>query len=111
MLPHSPPLPVAATYELATKTLQVTFDRPLVPGLSAAGNWQYRQAGLPPTNWWNTAPAVIAGNTVTTPLVLGGAAPPAIGTCKYNAAPADVLSLRPPHLPAAAFTDFPTPII
>lgn len=83
----------------------------MVPGPSAPGNWQYRKAGLPPTSWWNVAPAVVAGDTVTAQLVLGGLAPPIANTCKYNAAPADVASYRPPHVPVAPFTDFPVVLI
>ena len=99
---------MAASITVATNVLRVTFDRPLFPGASAPGNWQYRKFGFPPTNWHNAVPAVIAGSTVTAQLALGGVDPPVVELCKYNAAPADVLRTDPPRLPAAAFTDFVT---
>lgn len=56
------PLPLSATYNPLTVTAEVTFDRPLQPGLSSANNWRvyYNLQVAPADN-----DATILGNTVT----------------------------------------------
>jgi hypothetical protein len=85
--------------------LTVTFDRPLAPGTSAVGNWVMAKPGLPATIHHNTAPAVVAGSTVTADMVQFVGPGPALGTCRYRGAPLDVRDTR--NLFAAVFTDFP----
>ena len=109
MPPETPPVPVLATYHVATSLLTVTFDQPLQPGTSAIGNWRC-WVGDPGTVYRkdNDTPATIAGSTVTATM------PPGVvstgpNRCRYFAAPADVLGLT--GLPAAPWTSFPVTMI
>jgi hypothetical protein len=106
LLPHSPPLPIGATFSVGTLVLTVTFNKRLAAGTSAANNWTLLLGNGPAAQYVNPAPAIINGTTVTATMALGGAAPPDLDTCEYRAIPADVLGYRT-GLPVAAFTDFP----
>lgn len=106
MLQHNPPLPIGATFSVATHDLTVTFDRLLAPGASAAANWLYKLGNGPPTSYIGLGPGVIAGDNVVVPMVFGGLGLPPLDTCNYLAAPPDVTSKRT-GLPAAAFVGLP----
>lgn len=106
----TPPVPIAALFTFTnggTGDLTVQFDQPLQPGPTAAANWVYHHpdAGL----FVGPAAGVVAGDTVTIArtLMVPGPDPPT--RCDYLAGPADVLGLT--GIPAAAFSDFPTPFV
>ncbi len=87
--------------------LVVTFDRPLTAGPSAAANWEVTDfAG---STFGGSAPGVIAGSTVTVPMVAMILKVGPIGTSDYLATPPDVLGLT--GVPAAAYQDFPTTFV
>lgn len=110
-LPHSPPLPLSATIEAATGDVIVTFDRLLDPGTLDALNWAVRaDIGPGPRNHTPQVPVTAAGTQVTFTTLPGGLAFPPLGV-DYNAAPPDLVALRPPHVAAAAFTDFPIVVV
>ena len=103
-------MPVAATLSIATSMLIVTFDQPLVPGVSAVLNWTGRaDVGAGAKFFVPAGPQGIAGSTVSGPVVLGG---PTIGfdAISYLATIPDVIGLVG-GLPAAAFSLFPLTVI
>lgn len=104
-MPHSPPLPIGATFSIATTTLRVTFDRPLQPAVLHPGNWRIRE-----TNQVHTglAPCTAAGSLVTCGMSAGIAnlGPDIVD---YLPPPFDVLSV--PGVAAAGFTDFPLTLL
>lgn len=89
--------------------MTVTFDQPLQPGATAAGNWTCTY-GIAAIKFDHTqpAPGVLAGNTATlqmaNPILSGGP-----NVCAYLAAPPDVIGTN--GLPAAAFAGFPLNVI
>lgn len=90
-----------------TGILVVTFDIPLLPGLSDIGNWVYHhpmQGGFA-----GTAAGVVAGNTLTITMAqaLPGFDPPS--RCDYLGSPPDIFALD--GTPAAAFVNFPTAFV
>lgn len=108
MTPDPPPVPIAATLTIGTRTLTVTFDRPLQPGVSAPGNWTGRGLFIftGRASFDAAVPLTIAGSTVSgvvRELVLP--VPPPGDAVNYAAAPPDVRSLA--GVPAVAFADFP----
>jgi hypothetical protein len=93
------PLPLSATFDVATRETIVTFDRPLAPPLLDASNWKLDRAAneYPPT-----AAPVVAGSTVTfTASGFGGSGPPG-NNVRYAATPPDLVGLT--GAPVAAFT-------
>lgn len=106
MLPHNPPLPVAAHFNRPAAILTVTWDRRLLYQPTALGNWQLTvKTNAFADNWNQAAPGSSDGFTTTIPMVfrLLGAG---VSRCTYFAVPPDVVSWRA-AVPAAAFTDFP----
>ncbi len=104
-MPHSPPLPVSATIEAATSIVRVTFDRDLISGFSAKGNWSVRaDIGFGPKNHTINGANPIFQRVVTIPTTLAGITFPPLGVT-YNASPADVVSRD--HVPAASFPNLP----
>lgn len=109
MLPHSAPLPIAATIEAATGDVEVEFDRDL-------------QAGPVDHLNWHLIANIGAGNNIQTPqpgaqtigpfvrfaTIEAGLGFPPFGIT-YLPPPFDVRSL--PDVPAAAFADFAIAVI
>ena len=95
-----PPLPIAATFVVATALWTCTFDKPLQPGPLDAGNWTLREN----SNARSASTASAAGNVVSG---LAGlpVADPGADVINFAPPPADVLNLT--SQPAVAFTDFP----
>lgn len=104
-MPPSPPIPIAATFNLTTFLLDVTFDRPLTPQITAAINWTAIASFF---RWGAPLPGAALGNHVTITLIKGPGAP-FPDSVTYAAAPADVLSSV--GVPAARFDDFPLTVI
>lgn len=102
MLPHSPPVPVAATWDKIPALLRVTFDRDLDVGAVDHGNWFQTFNNV---NRNGVGPAAVAGRTMT--CVMGNpAANIHANVCHYRPPPPDITSQRA-HVPAAAFEDYP----
>lgn len=101
MPPSAPRLPIAADFTVGTLTLVVTFDGPLIPGLTAVPNWFVRQGGATKVV---IAPGVVAGSTVTVQTALGGFNP-GPDVCSYFAAPPDLVGTN--GVPIAPFISFP----
>lgn len=93
------PLPLSATFDVATRETIVTFDRPLMPPLLDPGNWKLDRGGqeYPPT----AAPTVLGNAIAFTALGFGGPGPPG-NNVRYAAVPADLTGLT--GAPVAAFT-------
>ena len=108
-MPRNPPLPIGAVFTFSNGTvgtLVVTFDIPLLPGLSDIGNWIYHhpmQGGFA-----GTAAGVVAGNTLTIPMSRVLPIPDPPSRSDYLATPPDIFNLD--GIPAAAFVNFPTTI-
>lgn len=103
MLPHSPPIPIGATFAQAATILTVTFDRPLAPAALDGQNWGARILG----DLWSgpLGPGwVTAGNQAFGHLAKGF---PNVGpdVCWYDPPPHDVISTK--GVPAATFADYP----
>lgn len=94
------PIPIAATFVVATTAWTCTFNQPLQPGVLDAANWTLRENSQART----ASTATAAGNVVSGVMGLG-AADPGSDVINFAPPPADVLSLT--GLPAVAFTDFP----
>lgn len=110
-MPFSPPVPIAATFSIATRLLTVTFDRQLQPGPSAIGNWP-NWADLGGGNiarYLNTVPFTAAGDTVSGTTTFIAFDPGHAQVVNYNATPPDVLSTF--GIPAAPFADFPLVLV
>lgn len=95
-----PPLPIAATYVVATTAWTCTFDKPLQPGALNAGNWTLRENDNARSANTATAAGSVVSGTMGLPV-----ADPGADVINFAPPPADVLSLT--GLPAVAFTDFP----
>lgn len=95
-----PPIPIAATFIVATSAWTCTFNQPLQPGALDTGNWTLRATG----NAHTAATATAAGSVVSGVMGLP-VADPGADVVNFAPPPADVLSLT--GLPAVAFTDFP----
>lgn len=95
-----PPIPIAATFVVATTAWTCTFDQPLQPGVLDAANWTLRENSNA-----RTASTATAASNVVSGLMGLGAADPGADVINFAPPPADVLSLT--GLPAVAFTDFP----
>lgn len=101
------PLPISATQANRLADVIVTFDQPLVGGVSAKANWHGRakNAGQPRSFGAAVFDPVIAGAVVTVDpkLTFIGAGAPQIS---YDATPADVVSLAT-GIPALPFLNYP----
>lgn len=105
MLPHNPPVPVSATIEAATSIVRVTFDRDLITGLSAKGNWVVKaDIGTGPKTHTINGANPIFQRVVTIPTTLAGITFPPLGVT-YAASPADVVSRT--GVAAASFANLP----
>lgn len=105
MLPRSPPVPIAATFNLTTLLLDVTFDRLLTAGPSAGVNWTADAAFF---KYGTIFPANALGTHVTATLVKGPNTPDP-DTVTYAAAPPDLLSKF--GIPAPPFVDYPLVVV
>lgn len=99
------PVPVAATYTVATTCFCVTFDRPLSAATVDPTNWLFN---TPAGGRGGLAPVVAAGCTVSGPTAVGVVLGPP-NTCRYTPPPFDVLSST--GVPACRFVDFPVTIL
>ncbi|MBA7641539.1 hypothetical protein ES703_49224 [subsurface metagenome] len=106
MQPPDPPVPIDATLAVGASILTVTFDKPLQPGISVAGNWTgVGLFGAVLNDFTPFGNLTIAGSTVAG--FIGSIPGPVPGPTRisYAAAPADVIALT--GEPVTAFTDFP----
>lgn len=93
------PLPLSATFRVATRQVVVTFDGPLAPPVLDPNNWKLDRLG---NEYAPTGPPVVAGDTVTwTAAGLGGIGPPG-SNVRYAATPPDLTGIT--GTPVAAFT-------
>lgn len=99
MLPD-PPLPISATID-ARGDLVVTFDKPLVPGLTAGPNWFVRRTNL--TRAF-LGPGVVAGFTMSAGTFID-VADPGPDVVTYFAVVQDLVGTN--GLPVAPFANFP----
>ncbi len=99
-LPSGPPIPIAATYEVAGDTWTVTFDQPLKAATLDITNWLLRINNFTVT----TLTAVVSGSQVLgTASKVGGAVQP--NDVEYAPPPDNVQSIL--SVPAVAFSEFP----
>lgn len=106
MLPPSAPVPLQATFTLATKILTVDFDKLLVGQPTAASNWFawdgiFRYQNIPGLGF-----ALLRRVTVHLPAIM-----PDFGAirCTYLGAIPDVIGRN--GLPVAPFIGFPLTIV
>lgn len=101
--PATAPKPLGATFSSGTLVCTVNFDQPLVPGVSAPGNWQpFANITAGPRSYAPLAPPVVAGAAVTFACAdTGGTV--GVNRVRYLAAPPDVFGLVG-GLPALLFT-------
>lgn len=105
MLPPKPPVPVSATIEAATSIVRVTFDRDLISGVSAKGNWVVKaNIGAGPKTFTVNGANPIFQRVVTIATTSAGITFPPLGVT-YAASPADVVSRT--QVPAASFVNLP----
>lgn len=99
------PVPVSATFSLATKLIVVNFDQPLVAGPLNAANWEgHSDIGAGLDKWTPVGvPQAVASRVQFISQTLA----PSFVTDQvdYRAPPFDVIGLVG-GLPAAAFTGF-----
>lgn len=89
-------------YSEIAPEIEITFDKPLRPGVLNVPNWSGRQADRV---WVPETPPTALGSVVsfrTTP----GIIQPGPDVVSYAASPPDVVS-TPGLVPAAAFTNYP----
>lgn len=106
-MPHSPPLPIGATFSSGTNLLTVTFDRTLTGAPISGANWTGRYSGQLYSG--PVGPGMVAAGNRVLGTMAPGIVNPGADVTHFNPPPFDVLSSF--GIPAAAFADFPTVVI
>lgn len=104
-----PPVPIAATFDLAANVMTVDFDQPLQVSPLDAPNWNARIQGFRrSTTQVFTSPA-LPDNRVTARQWTIDLMDPGPDVVSYRPPPFDVLSV--PGTPAPLFLDFPVTVV